>query len=365
MQQLYQPLLVTEPKQGHRKEDVLTLERFIELLKEEEDYWPGEQNNTCLMISHLRKIFYDKWGWDEHLIRKAAKIENRYLVEIVDEHQPGVTQELRYYKNHAYSPKGRKVTYRSTDRVYGSSRAGKIPFIYQNYHQEVILPSGFYTNIAHLLAGVDAFNYRDLVGLFPDFLNFLKLGPHVDFNGDIVTWLGDIASSSADFFFAYLRDKRAPIGNKQKQEYIDIDAWGSKMLGDLDAFVIAKHFDISSQNGKRFTEILEEYYLGAKEEPVRNYRFQLYCKAVNLKGWNGSSFENEDDWIKYYHNQLRDNICFQIYSLTDETLPSIWQLLQVWFNKYADIIKVDEMLKTWLTALKKELKEEYDKNPLI
>ncbi len=358
MCQLYQPVLVNEPEEGHDLKNVLTLRQFIDLLREEEDYWEGEQNNTYLIITRLRKIFYDKWGWDDHLIRKAAKIENRYLVEIVEEPMPG-RKKLRYYKNHAYTPKYRKILYRNDDRVYGNTRAGQSPFIVIDDHQEVLLPSGHYCDIAHVLAGVDAFNYRDLVGLLPDGLNFLKLGPHVNFNGDIVTWLGDIASSSGDFFLAYLRNKRKPAGCKQEQTYINIDAPGSDMLGDIDSFVIANFFDIRSEKGKRFTEILEEYYLGKDNTPpIRNRRFELFCKAVNLNGWNGTRFENEDEWLKYYHKQLRDNICFQIFSLTDEKLQNLWILLQIWFNGYQDILKIDELLNIWLSALKEELKKE-------
>ena len=358
---LYQPIFADQPERSHPPGEVLTLNEFIYLLKEEEDYWIGEEGNTSLLITHLRKIFYDKWGWDDHLISKAAGVPNRYNVEILNTPDPhSKMKELRYYRHHAYSPKYRKITYRDNDRVYGNTRKGQSPRIVVDDHQEVLLPSGHYCDIAHILAGVDAFNHRDVVGILPFGLNFLRLGPYVEFNGDIVTWLGDIASSSGDFFLAYLRNHKKPICTKQEQTYILDDAPGSDMLGDIDAFVIAKYFDVAAtQNGKRFTTILEEYYLGnEKNEPVRNRRFQLFCQAINLNRWNGTRFENEDEWMAYYHKQLRNNICFQIFSLTDETLPNLWQLLKIWFNAYQDILKIDELLEIWLDALKEKLKTE-------
>jgi hypothetical protein len=214
--------------------------------------------------------------------------------------------------------------------------------------------------MAHLLAGTDAFNNPAVVGPLPFGLNALKLGPHVNFNGDITTWLGDMASYAADFFFAYTQaTPPTPLTDEQMQEKINTDAPGSKMLSDVDTFVIATKYDIGSGNGMRFTDILTHYYYGtAGNPPFRNYRCRYYCEAVHLKGWNGTSFENEDEWRTNYYPQLRDNICFQIYSLIDVTLPNLWLLVRIWFNAYKDVLKIDLLLDNWLNALKEELKKE-------
>lgn len=361
MSELVQPVLTKHPEPHHELKDVLTLETFISLLKEEEDYWTPDQYNTKLMISKLRKIFYDQWGWNKELIRGAADIECRYIVDIVDtptEHSKRVTR----YTNNQYQPKHRVVVYRNNDRVYGSTRAGESPFIYIKDHQEIVLPDGYYCDAAHILAGLDAFNYPQLVTPLPplpSFFNFLKyILPHVDSNMDIVTWLGDIASSSGDFLFSWLRNNRKPNSIATEQKYINIDAPGSDMLGDIEPYIIAKHYDVGSEKGKRVTEIYEDYYLGKQNPPLRNYRFSKFCEYVGLKGWNGNNFANEKEWLLFYKKQLRDNTCFQVFSLTTENLKSIMMLMKIWFNGYQDVLKLELLLEIFLKTLKEKIKTE-------
>lgn len=378
METLVQPIFSPDPEPGHQLADVLTLEEFVKLLREEEDYWEGEQHNTKLIITRLRKIFYDQWGWNTELIRGAAKIEGRYLTEIVDDpvtekddkgvmvklskpHHRAVMFKLskpvpRYVDNE-YQPKHRTITYRPDDRVYGNTRAGQTPFIYKNDHQEVILPEGFYCDVAHILAGLDAFNHPQIVTPLPNFLTFAaRLFPHVDSNMDIVTWLGDIASSSGDFFFDYLNHKKKPLTTAQEQHYIDIDAPGSDMLGDIDPYVIRAHYDVSATKGQRFTDILLDYYSAGNKH--RRRRTSIYCEQVGLKGWDGKSFSNEKEWLAFYKRHLKFNTCFQVFSLTDEKLRSVWLPAVVWFGWYKDVLKFEPLLEIYLKALKENIKKE-------
>src|SRR5438067_9981718 len=126
MKRLYQPILSYKPELHHLICDVLSFSQLLSLLKEEEDYYNGEQNNTKLMITRLRKIFYDQWGWNSELIRGAAKIDMRYDVNILDTATES-TREVTRYKEYQYQPKHREVVYTNHDRVYGSSRAGQTP----------------------------------------------------------------------------------------------------------------------------------------------------------------------------------------------------------------------------------------------
>ncbi|MEJ7682209.1 MAG: hypothetical protein WKG06_31045 [Segetibacter sp.] len=363
MKQLIQPILSETPEADHNIKDVLTISEFLNLLKEEEDYFDGEQNNTKLMITRLRKIFYDQWGWNSELIRGASEIEGRYEVEIVED--PKVrsisathTKKVRRYKENQYQPKYRRITYRPDDRVYGNSRVGQVPFIYKNDHQEVLLPDGFYCDVAHVLTGLDAFNHPQVVSPLPGFLSFLdKIFPKVDSNMDIVTWLGDIASSAGDFLFACIRKNRKPLSIDIEQNYVNIDAPGSDMLGDIDPYVIRKHFDVSAKRGKRVTEILEEYYCNeTKSAEYRKLSFITFCDEIGLKDWNGSSFANEETWLKYYEKQLRNNTSFQVFSLTEENLKSVYLPIQIWFNSYRDVVKLKLLLQIFLKTLKELVK---------
>jgi hypothetical protein len=357
MNGLFQPILSLDPEPGHAKENIIQLPEFIKLLEEEEDYWTGEQQNTRLMITRLRKIFYDQWGWNKELIRGAADVECRYQVTIVDE-QPVHGKPLRRVKNQTEVPKFRKVTYRDNDRIYGNTRSGQTPFIYQNDHQEVLMPDGTYCDQAHILAGLDAYNHPQIVSPFPAFLSFLdKLGPHVDSNIDIVTWLGDIASSSGDFLFAYLKQGKKPLTQDREQQIINIDAPGSDMLGNIDAYVLSAQYEAGAAHGMRYTQILNHYYCGEGKK-YRDRRCSIFADRVGLKGWNGSTYANEAAWLRFYTRQLRDNTSFQAFSLTDEKLDSIWLSMAIWFNGYHDVLKLEYLLKIFLKSLYTCIQEE-------
>jgi len=355
MQNLYQPIFSKEPEPNHDLKDVLTLRAFIDLLKEEEDYYPGEQNNTKLMISRLRKIFYDKWGWNKELIRGAANVETRYDVLIVEEGTEH-TKEIRRYKKFHYSPKHRSVVYKNNDKVYGDSRTGQPAFIYSNDHQEVVLPDGNFCDIAHILAGIDAANHRQVVTPFPPFLSFLQyLGPYVGYNMDMATWLGDTGSSTGDFFFYKLLNGKNP-DVAQKQKYILINAPGSDMLGNIDAYVINASYNVSTNNGMRFTEILEDYYFN--DTSPRKRRISTFCKEVGLGDWNGKSFSNEAKWKKYFKKQLLNETSFQVFSMTDEKFHSIWMPLAVWMGFYDGVLQIEPMVQLLIDTLKSEIIKE-------
>jgi hypothetical protein len=356
MEQVTQQVLSVQPEAGHDTSDVITIQQFIALLREEEDYWAPDQHNTKLMISRLRKIFYDEWGWNSELIRGAKNAENRYTVNILEtptEH----TKQLRRFVANTYTPLHREVVYSEADKIYGDSRAGEVPFIYKNDKQELRLPIGFMNDIGHVLAGVDAYNHPQVVSPLPGFLMFMaKLFPHVDSNMDVATWLGDIASSSGDFLFDYLRNGRRALTPEQEQHYIDIDAPGSDMLGNIDAYIIAKHYDVGSGNGMRFTDILEDYYFS--DNSVQKKRCSIFCEVIGLKGWNGESFANEDEWLKYYIKHLRNNICFQVFSLAKKDLRTIVVLLRIWMGGFEKVLKKEPLLQIWLKALKENVKLE-------
>ena len=291
MRELVQPILSARTEPGHSPEDALPLSEFIALLREEEDYWEGEQNNTKLLISHLRKIFYDQWGWNSELIKGAKDVENRYQVTIADDASEH-SREVRRYQNREYQPKHRVITYTDHDRVYGASRAGEVPFIYKSDHQEVLLPEGYYCDIAHILAGLDAYNHPQLVSPLPSFLGFIRyLFPHVDHSQDIVTWLGDIASSCGDFLFKFLKNGHQPLDHQQMLYFINKNAPGSDMLGNIDAFIISRNYDVGASNGMRFTEILEDYYNGSGQK-YKDHRFSLFYQYVVLKCSDGQKFAN-------------------------------------------------------------------------
>lgn len=359
MRNLKIDLLSKTDEQGFDPAKSITLLEFLDLLRTEEDYYEGEQHNTKLMISRLRKIFYDKLGWDKFIIRGAKNVKTRYITKIViGENDDGY--ETHYFKKNQAVSRYRIVTYSDHDRVYGASRAGEVPPIYKKEVQVVRIPDDYFYHVAHVLGVLDAWNYPQIVTPFPKFLSFLaKLGPHVNSNLSLVSWLDDLAQVATDFVYEYRRTKK-PLSFAKEQELITKDSSGTDLLPDLDGYVIANQYNIGSENGKRVTDILKDFYYNPKSEDVRNNRFTIYARLLGLKDWDGHQFSNEKEWIKSYCKQLRDCTCFQIFSVTDGKFHSVWIPLLVWFNYYKKVIKSELLLGSYLEALKKQLKKKTD-----
>lgn len=353
MRYLKQPIDSTNPENGHDAADVYTLRQYLDLLRQEEDYWSEDLHNTKLLISRLRKIYYDKWGWNSELIRGAADVETRYVTTMTPTpvpHGKGVVRR----KQLITAPEYRLITYSDHDRVYGSSRAGQVPLIYQHDHQELRLPDGAMCDIAHVLAGIDAYNHFSVVTPLPEFLKFLyRLLPYCKSNVDVVTWLGDIASSSADFLFDYLKNGDKEISEQEEQTVIDSDAPGSDMMGDIDPYVIAKHYQTGATNGLRFTEIIEDYYFG--NNLYRSQKYLTYAELIGLKNFDGKTFQNEQQWLNEYDAQLRNAITFVIFSQTEMSLRKFLLPLCVWVGMYKKPLKIRPLLEIYLKSLKSNI----------
>ncbi len=356
---LYQPL-IGKFVPTESKPKAITLEKFLELLRNEEDYFRGEQNNTKLMITRLRKVFYDNYGWNKELIRDAAKIEGRYEVTLVDvpyKSKKKTIGKIKRNKNHEIvEHKIRQVTVKKGDWM--NPNVGTVPEIYKNDNQEVILPDGSYCDIGHVLAGLDAFNNPAPVTPLPNFLLFARrLFPLVDYNTDIVTWLGDIASTSGEFLFKYSKQKKK-LTDEQKQTLINVYSSGSDMLGDIDPYVIQLIYNISSTDGLRVTDILRNYYIGDNEigSNFRKKRFQYFSHTVGLKNWDGENFSNEEKWLEYYKKQLRNNTVFYVYSRSHKP-DSYFLAMLIYLNAYKNILDFDLLLKIFLDALKLKIKK--------
>lgn len=357
--ELVQPILSTNPEFGHCEEDVLCLSQFLFLLKEEEDYFMGDQENTGLMITRLRKIFYDKWGWNTRLIRNVASVEGRYEVNIVDCPSGNTDtkrniKRIKRYADNTYTPKCRQVTYRANDRVYGNTRDKEIPEIYKSDHADVRLPDGYHCDLGHVLAGLDALNNPQLVSPLPDSILFLyRYFPYANSNADVATWLGDIATSAMDFLFAYLKNGGKPLDKETEQHFININASASDMLGNIDSYAIHHFYKSQKFPRKRVSDIMQAYYSdGPMGAEFRKQRFILFTRHIGLGNWDGRNFSNEKKWLICYEGQLRSTISFMIYSVTSEPLKKYYLPYKVWKRKYEDIIKVELLLNIFLKALK-------------
>jgi len=103
------------------------------------------------------------------------------------------------------------------------------------------------------------------------------------------------------------------------------------MLGDIDTYVIACKYDVGTSDGQRVSDILYDYYFNNE---ARINRLAFFAEEVGLGKWDGENFSNEKKWLKHYKKELRNNICFQVFSLTSEKITSIWLPLKIWFGGY-------------------------------
>ncbi|MEL6651435.1 MAG: hypothetical protein AAFQ87_11585 [Bacteroidota bacterium] len=359
MEKFLIPILSKEVDPNHLGEPLHSMEELLVLLREEEEYWEEDQHNTKLMITRIRKIYYDKWGWDKHLIRGARNIKTRYQTKVVGSPQAG-SLPLRRFRNNQSSPLHRLVTYTDHDRVFGDSRVGQVPLISKSEYQVVSVPDGYFTHFAHTIGGLDAFNYPQLVTPFPPFLSFLaKLGPHADHNTDLTTWLDEIAEVCADFVFEARRTGGRPISEELQKRFILKDLSAADVVSDIDAYVIARHYDIEASKGQRVTDIFRDYYFSdGVAKSYRDRRASIFCEMVGLKNWDGVQFSNEEEWIQCYRKQLRDTTCFQVNSVTIGSFNSYWVPLLIWFNFFRKVIKTEMLLRLFIESLKAKIHEE-------
>jgi len=357
---LYQPIMSREPEPGHVIQ-ALTLDRVLELLKLEEDYYPGDQNKTKLMFTRLRKVYYDSWGWTTQVIRGAKDIPGRYgftmkAVPSAPSTKVSGLQGNKHDTNFQPVTMSYVVVYKADDRVY-PERAGQIPEIYEHDNQELILPEGFYCDIGHVFSGLDAYAYLAPISPLPNFLMWMrKLFPSVDSNVDFSTWLGDVASAAGDYLFEVLASKK--LNREDEQDEIDRDVPASDMLGNIDPYVILKNYPTTEATGPRVTEILKDYYYGTgKSKGLRNHRFSIFCDSIGLKGWDGNKFSNEAKWMKYYKKQLRAATIF--YVVGDLGLKKgAWIAFKMWLRFYEKELALELLLQILLDALKEQIKKE-------
>ena len=355
MNRLRQPILSERPEPGQARVQVLSLAEFLILLREEEEYFPESIGNTNRLTTLLRKIFYDKWGWDTQLIRATAFIKCRYQVDIVDCPTDGIppmeVKQLRRYKDLVNVPKCRLVTYRADDRKF-PDRARKVPEIYRNNHQVVRLPEGFYCDLGHTLAGLDALNHPQAVTPLPFILSFLrKLLPYADSNVAVCTWLGDIATTAGDFLLATLRRNNGRLSIEVEQELIERNAPGSDMLGNIDSYVIYKAYNLKTRNGQRVSEILEDYYSQGNE--FREQRFKIFAQCIGLGEFTSNTFNNEEQWLRYHKKQLRNTAAFMVNSVSSGFKLKYLVPWKLWRKRYEDVIQLELLLNLFLDELKR------------
>lgn len=358
---LYHPIIYRKPEPGHIINE-MPLEQGLALLKEEEDYYPGEQQYTALMCTRLRKIYYDSPECSTYLIREARGVGARYLLGTKPSAfplAPLAPSLLGYKYDERFNMQrtGQTGTYRADDRQH-PERAGQIPEICEANKRRFILPEGCYCDIGHLLLGLDACNHCAPVCPLPEGLMWMRcFFPSVDSNADYATWLGNMAHAASSFLMGSLQ--KQTINPLREPEDTETKVPLSDLLGYIDSYVIHQNYPTSAIHGKRLTEILCKYYSdGRRSRELRAHRCSIFCRNIGLKEWEGSRFAQEEKWISRYKKQLRNATAFYILGQLG-TKKGAWIALKIWFRCYEKELDLELLLHTLLDVLKAEIKKEY------
>lgn len=343
-------LLSSIAEKGHSLSDFWDLDHWLQQLEAEECSWQGNLNQTSSLISYLRKIFYDGWGWDEYLIRGAKDISPRYEAQIISAACNPTTGYPNAQKTSSelQQSKQRIMRIRASDPIC-PERAGQIPEIYAKDHQEVKTLENCNCDLAHVLAGLDASNHPSRVSPLPSWCLFLApCFPNVRSNMDLVTWLGDLASYCGALAFAAQKGQKLSVA--ERQDLLSEYASAADLLGDIDSYVIAFYYkhQIQSDDGPKPSQILKHYYTDSMSP--RFWRIHLFCKLIGLEA--GENFwNNHQSWLKHYSKELLHNTLFQVYSLTDQKWDSIWFPLALKLGLYRNQLEIETTLNTFLEAL--------------
>ena len=291
VQRLTQPIVSAAPPTA------MPIRRFIELVEAEEARYPGDEMKTSLMITRLRKLFYDSAGWNEHLIPGAAGIA------------PGRPTSMQTDRRDPLDLPGPVNATIKRDHLVVDGN----PDLARN--QEVALEDGTFCDIGHVFAGLDASNHQQMVD-----------GPllyNVRSNVDAVTWVGDLASAVAEIQFA-VENNSGPISTAAQQALVNEYASPQDMLGNIDAYAIRADFGITDTSGRRVSTILREFYLGAagtRGGDSRLHRYTRFCGQVGLN-WSGGTFTNEATWVTDAAQDVSNAAVLYIGAATESSLTA-------------------------------------------
>lgn len=288
----------------------IAFEDYLGMIQQLEFEHPAIANNTKLMFTKIRMIYYNSFGWNDELIRG--------------------TETILPFKN---IPNGLA----SKDHI-------------------VKLQNGDLYDIAHIFAIVDAGNHDGYFTPLPNFLMFLHwFFPTVKSRLTASGWLGDLSSVTGQFFLKW-KTSKSQLTLSEKQLIVNEYSPCDKMISNADALVILHNYEVASSKGKKVSEILRDYFdAGGKGVELRKKRIILFAHYLGLEDWNGRNFSNENEWCSYYQSQLRTCSSFYLFFFRKKLSTILWSIF-VWLGFYKKEVAVNEVLDSFMEGLKNALK---------
>ncbi len=323
-----------------------TMQVFLQNLRAEEAKYPlVEQENTQLMTTRLRKIFYGSPNYDKYLIKGVAAIQPPYTIREV---------AVPNFDKNFKTPLGLTVRVIDTVAMPADSSETGAPLRENPYlSQEIQLSEKKVTDIGHTLCGIDAAFHPNSITP-PKILGMNISKIKLDNNQHGITWIGDLGSVVAEVYFAERRQKRK-LQVLEQQQIADVLSSPADNLGNVDSYIAAQLF--LKENNHKVADLLEKLYLSDElyVKQLRQNRYLIFAKAIGLE-WNGNEFVNEAKMLRYYSDQVNDAAAFY-YAISAKrggkwnvvkALPSI---LKISKSAYAKTV-----VEAFFEALKKEIK---------
>lgn len=316
---------------------------------------PDRSHDTDYMITRLRKVFYGKSVYDDHLIPDVSSIGQKYGTEertIEDEGFSVSTPD-------GVLPDTVKVV-RKEYEVFNDD--GEEPRVYEK--DGVKLESGLYCDIGHVLTGLDAHNHETVVDPYRNPLI------NITSNVDAVTWVGDLGSVLAEAAFRRHKSDRSESGALSREKMNDLIAKYASpedMLGNIDAYAIATEFAteeaavrnmklVNVTDAPPLSEILREYYL--TNCPARLHRYTRFAKSIGLR-WDGKRFVNKEMWKDKYIDEVNDAAAMYIMGSTGSKIAVAGLVGKLGLAcGMASFGVVDVVLESFLKSLENKIREE-------
>lgn len=294
---------------------------FINQLKIEESKLSSSTGNFKVLLSKIRKIFYNTGGWDA-IIPAAAGIKNENYITIEYPYagfpkqwpNPDFNAAVKRLKDFpgkanfvppasfSFTDMGSKpldVNQQSPSIFCGGDPCQKylnqeVKFgVWGCGSGEVMIDMG------HVLTGLDALYHEETFWpplgpvKLPVFTNSSNVG--------VATWVGDLGSVLAEF--VYLSHKKSAESGGltttptliEIQQAIDKLASGADMIGNIDAYGI---YGIQVPQDNLVSSWVENYYnIQIAVSPTKRFRF--FAERIGLI-WDGSGFSNLESLLPRY-----------------------------------------------------------------
>lgn len=242
-------------------------------------------------LTKLRKLYYDSPAFDKYLITTSTKVRDMKIS----------AQQIPRPNYSRTISTGLGLRYHIDDIISLPEQENglKIPIREDPiWSQEIAIDSNSVTDIGHLLCGMDAANHPHPVH-FPFPFRFIR----VDRNEDAITWIGDLGSVVAEYYYLTKTHNKF-IADSKLQELIDEFSPAADNLGNIQASIFKKAPFGKNENGD-FYKIFCSFYLGTDNvaDSLRKHAFLQFATEIGLK-WGTNHFLNKEKMIKSYSKQV-------------------------------------------------------------